>query len=111
VFVNRLWARTFGKGIVETLEDFGVQGEPPSHPELLDWLAVEFADQGWSVKQIMRLIVTSATYRQSSAVSKELLDKDPQNRLLARGPRFRLDAEAVRDNALTISGLLDRKVG
>ncbi len=111
VFVNRLWARTFDKGIVETLEDFGVQGEPPSHPELLDWLAVEFADRGWSVKQMMKLIVTSATYRQSSAVTKELLEKDPANRLLARGPRFRLDAEVVRDNALTVSGLLDRKIG
>jgi hypothetical protein len=111
VFVNRLWARTFGKGLIETLEDFGVQGDPPSHPDLLDWLAVEFADGGWSVKHIMKLIVTSAMYRQSSAVTPALLDKDPANRLLARGPRFRLDAEAVRDNALTISGLLTRTVG
>jgi hypothetical protein len=111
VFVNRLWARTFGKGLVETLEDFGVQGEPPSHPDLLDWLAVEFADGGWSVKHMMRLIVTSATYRQSSAMTPAFLEKDPANRLLARGPRFRLDAEAVRDNALTISGLLARSVG
>jgi hypothetical protein len=111
VFVNRLWARTFGTGIVETLEDFGVQGEPPSHPELLDWLAVEFADRGWSVKQMMKLLVTSATYRQSSVTGKELLDRDPANRFLARGPRFRLDAEAVRDNALTISGLMNPKIG
>src|SRR4029450_7217193 len=79
VFVNRLWARTFGKGIVETLEDFGVQGEPPSHPELLDWLAVEFADRGWSVKQMMKLIMLSNTYRASSVADEESLKKDPEN--------------------------------
>ena len=100
VTVNRHWAALFGRGLVRTTEDFGYQGEPPTHPELLDWLAVEFMREGWSVKQMHKLIVTSATYRQSSRATPELLDKDPQNKLLARAPRFRLDAELVRDVAL-----------
>jgi mono/diheme cytochrome c family protein len=109
VTVNRLWAEIFGEGIVSTPEDFGIKGEPPSHPELLDWLAVELMDRGWSQKKLLRLIVTSATYRQNSRVSPEMLERDPRNHLLARGPRFRLSAEAVRDNALAIAGLLDLK--
>ena len=96
----------FGTGLVKTAEDFGSQGEPPSHPELLDWLATEFIHGGWNVKSLQRLIVTSATYRQSSKVSAKLLARDPENRLLARGPRFRLPAEMIRDNALRISGLV-----
>jgi mono/diheme cytochrome c family protein len=111
VTMNRVWARSFGKGIVETSEDFGIQGELPTHPELLDWLAVELVDRKWSLKAMHRLIVTSATYRQSSRVTKEALEKDPMNRLCSRGPRFRLDAEMVRDNALAIGGLLSRKLG
>ncbi len=110
-FVNRLWLQYFGTGIVETAEDFGTQSSPPSHPELLDWLAVEFMDRKWDIKAMQRLIVTAATYRQSSNVTPELLAKDPYNRLLARGPRFRVDAEIVRDIALEASGLLDEKVG
>jgi mono/diheme cytochrome c family protein len=111
VTMNRLWARTFGRGLVETGEDFGIQGELPSHPELLDWLATEFVEQKWSLKAMHRLLVTSATYRQSSHLTPELARRDPFNRLLARGPRFRLDAEAVRDNALAISGLLNPRMG
>jgi hypothetical protein len=111
VTMNRIWARYFGRGFVETSEDFGAQGDPPSHPELLDWLATELVRQGWSLKAVHRLIVTSATYRQSSRVTLELYRRDPYNRLLARGPRFRLAAEMVRDNALAVSGLLCRKVG
>jgi hypothetical protein len=110
VAVNRYWAMLFGAGIVETEEDFGTQGELPSHPELLDWLAVEYMKTGWDTKKVLRLIVTSATYRQSSRVTPELLAKDPRNRLLSRGPRFRLDAEMVRDQALALSGLLSRKM-
>ncbi len=110
-FVNRLWQAYFGTGIVETSEDLGTQSAPPSHPELLDWLAVEFMDRGWDIKAMQRLIVTSATYRQSSNVTPELLSKDPYNRLLARGPRFRVDAEIVSDIALASSGLLNDKVG
>ena len=110
-FVNRLWLEYFGTGIVETAEDFGTQGAAPSHADLLDWLAVEFMDRQWDVKAMQRLIVTSATYRQSSNVTPELLAKDPYNRLLARGPRFRVDAEIVRDIALTASGLLNPEVG
>jgi hypothetical protein len=110
-FVNRLWQAYYGIGIVETSEDFGTQSSPPSHPELLDWLAVEFMDRNWDIKAIQRLIVTSSTYRQSSGVTPELLSKDPYNRLLARGPRFRVDAEIVRDIALSASGLLSEKVG
>jgi hypothetical protein len=109
--VNRVWQAYFGTGIVATSEDFGLQCEPPSHPELLDWLAVELMDRGWSLKALHRLIVTSATYRQSSRVTPELVARDPYNRLLARGPRFRVDAEVVRDIALAASGLLEPKVG
>ena len=111
VAVNQYWQQYFGTGIVKTTEDFGSQGEPPSHPELLDWLATEFVRSGWDVKAMQRLIVTSATYRQSSIASHELIERDPENRLLARGPRFRLPAEMVRDNALAISGLLNDKIG
>ncbi|NOX55671.1 MAG: DUF1553 domain-containing protein, partial [Planctomycetes bacterium] len=110
VAVNRFWAQLFGRGLVETEEDFGTQGEPPTHPELLDWLAVEFM-KDWDIKRLLKLIVTSATYRQSSRVTPELLRRDPHNRLLARGPRFRLPAEMIRDQALALSGLLSRKRG
>ncbi len=109
--VNRVWQTYFGTGIVATSEDLGRQCEPPSHPQLLDWLAVEFMDSGWSLKKLHRLIVTSATYRQSSHVTPDLLSRDPYNRLLARGPRFRVDAEIVSDIALSASGLLNPKVG
>ncbi|MBM3775499.1 MAG: DUF1553 domain-containing protein, partial [Acidobacteria bacterium] len=109
--VNRVWQQYFGNGLVATSEDLGKQSEPASHPELLDWLAVEFMERGWSLKNLHRLILTSATYRQSSKASPELLSRDPYNRLLARGPRFRVDAEIVRDIALAASGLLNRKVG
>jgi hypothetical protein len=111
VFVNRVWERLFGIGIVETTEDFGTQGELPFHPELLDWLAVEFREQGWSIKQLIRLMATSAAYRQSSLTTGELEEADPYNRLLARGPRFRLPAELIRDQALAVSGLLSEKIG
>jgi mono/diheme cytochrome c family protein len=123
VAVNRFWAQLFGAGLVETQEDFGTQGLPPSHPELLDWLAIEFmegAGRGqpgaptalpWDIRALLRLIVTSATYRQTSTAAPALLQRDPNNRLLARGPRFRLEAEMVRDQALAISGLLSRKQG
>ena len=106
VAVNRFWQELFGTGIVKTSEDFGSQGEMPSHPELLDWLAVEFRDSGWDVKNLFRLMVTSATYRQSALATEEKIKKDPDNRLLARGPRFRMDGEMVRDYALAASGLL-----
>jgi hypothetical protein len=114
VAVNRFWARFFGIGIVETEEDFGIQGSLPSHPELLDWLAVQFSspsELNWSMKKLCRLIVTSATYRQSSRVDPDKLATDPRNRLLARAPRFRLPAETIRDQALAVSGLLSSKVG
>jgi hypothetical protein len=111
VAVNRAWEQFFGRGLVETSEDFGLQSTAPSHPELLDWLAVEFVRRGWSMKSLHRLIVTSATYRQDSTVSPALVARDPANRLLARGPRFRVEAEMIRDLALTASGLLSRKVG
>ncbi len=111
VTVNRLWQELFGRGLVATSEDFGTQGEKPSHPELLDWLAVEFMDRGWSVKQMIRLIVTSATYRQSSEARPELEARDPDNRLLARQSRLRLPAELIRDSALAVSGLLNPEVG
>jgi mono/diheme cytochrome c family protein len=113
VTVNRLWAELFGQGLVTTPEDFGVKGEPPTHPELLDWLAVEFMEPTWragSIKHLLRTIVLSSTYRQSSRLTPELRAKDPENRLLARGARFRLDAEAIRDNALSIAGLLSTKL-
>jgi mono/diheme cytochrome c family protein len=111
VTVNRFWAEYFGRGIVETTEDFGTQSGPPSHPELLDWLATEFMRLGWDMKALHRLIVTSATYRQSSRATPAALEKDPWNRLLGRGPRLRLEAEAVRDVALHAGGLLSRKIG
>jgi hypothetical protein len=111
VTVNRYWQHFFGLGIVETENDFGTQGTPPIHPELLDWLATEFIRQGWSVKSMHRLIVTSATYRQSSKARPELATLDARNRLLARQSRLRLDAEFVRDAALAASGLLSRKIG
>ncbi|MBS0266216.1 MAG: PSD1 domain-containing protein [Planctomycetes bacterium] len=111
VTMNRQWSILFGRGLVRTTEDFGFQGEAPSHPELLDWLAVELINQKWSMKEIHRLIVTSATYRQSSRVTPTLLAKDPQNRLLARAPRYRIDGEMVRDTALKVSGLLSPKIG
>jgi hypothetical protein len=109
VTVNRWWAELFGHGLVASLEDFGVKGEPPTHPELLDWLAAEFMDSGWSMKHVIRTIVLSATYRQASQVAPELLARDDRNRLYARGPRIRMDAEMIRDNALTIAGLLSLK--
>ncbi len=111
VTVNRVWARLFGTGLVETEEDFGTQGERPSHPELLDWLALDFVRSGWDMKALLRQLVTSSTYRQSSRVRPEVLERDPRNRLLARAPRFRLEAEIVRDQALALSGLLSRQVG
>jgi hypothetical protein len=111
VTMNRFWQMYFGTGIVKTTEDFGVQGEWPSHPELLDWLATEFIRSGWDVKQMQKLIVTSATYRQSSKMSPDLQQRDPENRLLAHGPRYRLPAEMVRDQALFVSGLLSEKLG
>ncbi len=111
VAVNRFWQMLFGVGLVKTMEDFGSQGEWPMHPELLDWLATEFMDSGWNVKSILKTMVMSATYRQSSKVTPALLEKDPENRLLARGPRFRLPPEVIRDQALAVSGLLVEKVG
>lgn len=111
VTVNRWWAELFGQGLVSTPEDFGVKGEPPSHPELLDWLAVEFVEQGWRMKPLLKRIVMSATYRQSSRIEPAALVRDDRNVWLARGPRFRLDAEAIRDNALAIAGLLSRHRG
>ncbi len=111
VTVNRLWQSIFGVGLVKTSEDFGVMGDRPSHPELLDWLAVEFIESGWDVNHLLRLMLTSATYRQSCIVTPEKLTEDPENRFLSRGPRVRLDAEALRDQALAVSGLLQREVG
>lgn len=111
VTVNRFWQEVFGTGIVKTAGDFGVAGELPSHPELLDWLALDFENNGWDVKRLFKTLVMSSTYRQSAAVSPEKLEKDPQNRFLARGPRFRMDAEMVRDHALAVSGLLVSRIG
>jgi hypothetical protein len=111
VTVNRYWQLFFGNGLVKTAEDFGVQGEKPMHPELLDWLAREFIESGWNVKHLQKLIVTSATYRQSSRVSPALVDRDPENRLLARGPRYRLPSWMIRDQALAASALLVEKIG
>lgn len=109
VVVNRWWAQLFGQGLVTTEEDFGIKGEPPTHPELLDWLAVEFMDNGWSRKKLLREIVLSSTYQQSSRITPQLQQIDDQNKLLARGPRFRMSAEMVRDNALATSGLLSEQ--
>ena len=111
VAVNRLWQMVFGAGIVRTPADFGSQGELPEHPELLDWLAVELIESGWDVKHMLRLMVTSATWQQSSRFPPELVARDPENRLLARGPRFRMSAEMLRDNALAVSGLLVERLG
>jgi hypothetical protein len=111
VVANRLWQRFFGTGLVKTAENFGVQAEPPSHPELLDWLASELLASGWDLEHLQRLIVSSATYRQDSAAAPAALAADPENRLLSRGPRYRLPAELVRDNALTAAGLLRRDIG
>ncbi len=111
VFVNRLWQGHFGVGIVDTVEDFGSQGSNPTHPQLLDYLAVEFQRSGWDIRHMHKLMVTSATYRQASTVTPALLEKDPRNLLLARGPRYRMPAELIRDNALFASGLLVDKAG
>ena len=109
--VNRFWQELFGTGLVRTTGDFGVTGELPSHAELLDWLAVEFREEGWDIKRFFRMLVMSATYRQAGVATPEKLAKDVSNRLLSRGPRFRMDAEMVRDYALAASGLLVRKLG
>lgn len=111
VFVNHLWSMYFGTGLSKVLDDLGSQGEWPTHPDLLDWMAVEFMESGWDVKHMVRLIVTSATYRQSSKTRPEIKEVDPENRLLARQSRFRLDAEVIRDNALAVSGLLAQQIG
>jgi hypothetical protein len=111
VTVNRFWQEVFGTGLVRSSGDFGITGELPSHPELLDWLAVEFRESGWDVKKLFRLMVTSAAYRQSAATAPEKVAKDRDNRLLSRGPRFRLDAETIRDQALAVSGLLVKQIG
>jgi hypothetical protein len=110
VAVNRLWQELFGIGLVETAEEFGTQGDPPSHPDLLDWLAVEYRESGWNTKQMLKLLVTSATYRQSSRANHDAIQRDPHNRLLSRGPRVRLSAEMIRDQALAASGLLSAKM-
>lgn len=111
VTVNRFWQQVFGVGLVKTSEDFGAQGEPPSHPELLDWLAVQFREDGWDVKRFMKRVLMSSTYLQSSRIDPESLAKDPENRLLARGPRFRLDAETLRDQAFYVGGMLVEEIG
>jgi len=111
VTVNRLWQNIFGTGIVKTAEDFGTQGTPPVHPELLDWLATEFIASGWNIQKMLKLMLTSATYQQSNLATPEKFKHDPDNTLLSRGPRYRLDAETIRDNALAISGLLHSKTG
>src|SRR5207245_1887174 len=110
VFANRFWEQIFGIGLVTTSEEFGSQGDLPTHPELLDWLATELIRLKWNIKAFLKLLVTSATYRQSSRVTPELKERDPENLLLARGPRFRMTAEIVRDQALAVSGLLSHKM-
>ena len=110
VTVNRFWQQVFGQGLVSTTEDFGVTGALPSHPQLLDWLACDFVDNGWDVKRFFKQIFMSATYRQAARVSPEKLEADPNNVLLSRGPRFRMDAEMVRDFSLAVSGLLSPKM-
>ncbi len=111
VAVNRFWQQVFGEGLVSTSDDFGSQGEPPSHPQLLDWLAVEFRESGWDVKGLLRTMLSSSTYRQSSEADERKIGKDPQNRLLSRGPRFRMDAEMLRDYGLAASGILVERIG
>jgi hypothetical protein len=111
VVVNRYWQMLFGTGIVKSSNDFGSQGEWPSHPELLDWLAADFMEHNWDIKRCLKQMVMSATYRQSSVITPDKLERDTYNRLLARGPRFRMDAEMIRDNALAASGLLNEKIG
>jgi hypothetical protein len=111
VFVNRMWQQHVGQGLVDTSENFGVQGSLPTHPELLDWLTVKFIESGWDIKQLHRTIVTSGTYRQTSDATDELIELDATNALLTRGPRYRMPAEMVRDNALAASGLLVKKIG
>lgn len=111
VTVNRYWQLFFGRGLVTTPEDFGSQGKPPSHPDLLDWLAADFVDQGWDLKRLIKTMVTSQAYRQTSVATEAILAKDPENRLISRSPRYRLPAEMIRDNALAVSGLLDRTIG
>src|SRR6185312_3428960 len=110
VVVNRLWQHHFGLGLVKTSDNLGVQSEPPSHPELLDWLATERVQSGWDIQHIQRLIVTSDAYQQRSEATPDQYRRDPDNRLVARGPRYRLPAEALRDNALAVSGLLVDKI-
>jgi len=111
VAVNRMWQEIFGAGIVKTVDDFGSQGEPPTHPELLDWLAVDFREHGWDTKRFYKQLLLSANYRQAAIVTPEKLAKDPENRLLSRGARFRLDGETIRDYALAASGLLSPQIG
>ena len=111
VIVNRFWQMFFGTGIVKTVDNFGSQGESPSNQPLLDWLAVEFMDSGWDVKHLLKTIMLSRTFRQTSRVSPELQELDPDNRLLARGPRFRLSAGTIRDQALAVAGLLKQQQG
>jgi len=111
VTVNRFWQELFGTGLVHSSGDFGITGDLPSHPELLDWMAVEFREKGWNVKDFFKMMVTSATYRQAAIVTKDKLDKDPQNRIFSRGPRYRMDGEMIRDYALATSGLLVPKIG
>ena len=111
VTINRFWQELFGTGLVKTAEDFGVMGEAPSHPELLDWLAVDFRESGWDMKRFFKQVVMSNAYRQAATVTPEKIAADPENRLLSRGPRYRLDAETLRDNALAVSGLLVEKIG
>jgi hypothetical protein len=111
VAVNRLWQNFFGTGIVKTAEDFGNQGEMPSHPELLDWLATTFVESGWDVKELNKMIVMSATYRQDSRASRDAAEKDPENRYLSHGPAYRMPAEMIRDNALMACGLLNSRIG